>query len=129
MPRNVDPEGQGGTEEDIDDTVKRLTNESVINRQHVSDDSVADGLVSKAAENGGVLVVGATRTRRLKRWLFGGTPDRVVKKARQRGVPVIVYAAPASLSGKIEDRLFPVYRIYKRVRERPNSDERDIQGA
>lgn len=126
---DVDPGGSGGTEESADDTVSDFTNASALREQHVSADSVADGLVSKAAENGGVLFIGATRTRRLRRWLFGGTPDRVVKKARSQNVPVVVYATTVSLSGKIEDRLFPLYRIYTRLRERGDRESRDAQSA
>ena len=73
-------------------------------------ETVADGLVDAAAETGGVLVIGASRDRRLSQWVFGSTPDRVVKRATDAGVPVLVHAAPSGFSGRIEDYLFPVYR-------------------
>ena len=58
----------------------------------VSADNVASGLVETAAETGGVLLIGATRTRLLRQWVFGSTPDRVIELAGDAGVPVLVYA-------------------------------------
>ena len=39
------------------------------------------------AENGGILVIGATRTRRRRRWVFGSTPDRVIELAKREVPP------------------------------------------
>lgn len=86
---------------------------------------LADGLVSTAAENGGLLILGATRTRELKRWVFGSTPDRVIDLAADAGVPVLVYASESGMRQRIEDRLFPLYRYYKQLtsQRRPPGDE------
>ena len=81
----------------------------------VEADGVAEGLVATAAENGGFLVIGASRTRLLKRWVLGSTPDRVIERAAIEGVPVIVYASSTGLSGRFEDLLFPAYRYYRNV--------------
>jgi len=58
-----------------------------------------------------VLLIGATRTRRLRRWVFGSTPDRVIDLARGSDVPVIVHASSTSLSRRVEDYLYPIYRF------------------
>ena len=60
---------------------------------------------------GGVLVIGASRDRRLSQWVFGSTPDRVIERATD--VPVLIHAAPSGFSGRIEDHLFPVYRYLR----------------
>ena len=79
----------------------------------VGAETVAEGLVDGAPETGGVLVIGASRDRRLSRWVFGSTPDRVVQRATGAGVPVLVYATPGGFAGRIEDYLFPVYRYLR----------------
>ena len=75
--------------------------------------AVADGLVESAEREGGVLVIGASRDRRLSRWVLGSTPDRVVDRAERAGVPVLVYATSGGVQGRIEDYLFPVYRYLR----------------
>jgi len=113
----VTPAGAGGTEEQIDDTIDAL--DGIDLQTHtVSSDSVAEGLVETAAANGGVLVVGASRTRRLRGWVFGETTDRVVERADEAGVPVLVYASTVGIHGWFEDWLFPVYRYLTRLRAR-----------
>ncbi|PSP79675.1 hypothetical protein BRC81_04010 [Halobacteriales archaeon QS_1_68_20] len=87
-----------------------------MNRQTVEAETVAEGLVSTAAENGGPLFVGASRNRGLKRWVLGSTPDLVIDRAGEAGVPVVVYASETALSGRVEDVLFPLYRVYVRMR-------------
>ena len=69
-------------------------------------------MIESAADHGGVLVIGATRTRRLRRWVFGSTPDRVVDLAEGAGVPVLVYASRRGIRGPLEDYLFPIYRRF-----------------
>ena len=113
---NVDPAG-GGTPEDVEETLSALSVEPEVHS--LSAPSVAEGLVSSAAENGGPLFIGATRNRRLRRWVLGSTPDRVIDFARDAGVPVLVFASPGGVSGRVEDYLFPVYRYARKLlRER-----------
>ncbi|MFB6125196.1 MAG: amino acid permease [Halanaeroarchaeum sp.] len=76
--------------------------------------SIAEGLVSVASDHGGVLLVGASRTRRLNRWIFGSTPDRVVDLAAAEDLTVLVYASRIGLTRRVEDWLFPVYRVLRR---------------
>jgi amino acid transporter/nucleotide-binding universal stress UspA family protein len=110
----VTPTGDGGTAEAISDTIDELTGIDV-ETHSVSSASVADGLVDTAAQNGGVLLIGASRTRRLRRWVFGGTPDRVVDLAAAHGVPVMVYASESGIHSWLQDRLFPVTRYLLRL--------------
>ena len=109
----VEPQ-EGGTSEVADETVAEL--EGVNTRtQRTKATSVAEGLVSIAAENGGVLVIGASRDRRLTQWVLGSTPDRVVRSARERDVPVLVYASEPDVHQWAEDWLFTIYRHLRRV--------------
>jgi len=103
----------GGTAESPTDTVGALEGMDV-EVHEMAADTVARGLVDVAAAEGGVLVVGASRTRRLDQWLFGSTPDRVVERAAADDVPVLVYASASSVPSRIEDYLFPVYRYLQR---------------
>jgi hypothetical protein len=85
--------------------------------------------VSTAADNGGILVIGASRTRGLRRWVLGGTPDRVIDRAQDAGVPVIVYASETSVRGRAEDLLFPVYRYLAKFSTRNRRTEREHSGV
>ncbi|KAA9398949.1 amino acid permease [Haloarcula sp. CBA1130] len=76
--------------------------------------TVADGLVETAAENGGVLVIGASRDRWLRQALFGSTPDEVIALAAERDVPVLVYASQTGVSGRLSERLFPITRYLRK---------------
>ncbi|KOX97397.1 MULTISPECIES: amino acid permease [Halorubrum] len=107
---SVNPDGGGGRAESADATVAGLSDAPEVQIHNVQAATVAEGLVETAAENGGILVIGATRTRRLRRWVFGSTPDRVIDLADGAGVPVIVYAGDRGVQGPIEDYLYPVYR-------------------
>jgi nucleotide-binding universal stress UspA family protein len=114
---DVEP-GNGGTPEDPQATLDALPDGISVQVQSITAETVAEGLVSTASENGGILIVGASRTRGLKRWLLGSTPDRVIERAQAAGVPVIVYASETSVRGRAEDFLFPLYRYYARLRSR-----------
>ena len=107
---SVNPDGGGGRAESTDATVAGLSDAPEVQIHNVQAATVAEGLVETAASNGGILVIGATRTRRLRRWVFGSTPDRVIDLADGAGVPVIVYAGDRGVQGPIEDYLYPVYR-------------------
>ncbi|MFW6437317.1 MAG: amino acid permease [Halococcoides sp.] len=104
----------GGSREDPGTTLQRLADTETATVHNVRSATIAEGLVSTAAENGGVLIIGASRNRRLRQWLFGSTPDRVVDLAHGADVPVIVYASSIGLTGWFEDRLFPVYRYLRK---------------
>ena len=120
---NVTPAGGGGTAEDPEDTLNALPAESV-EVHNVDAGTVAEGLVSTAAETGGILLIGASRTRRLRQWVLGSTPDRVIDLAGEMGIPVIVYASETRTRGQLEDFLFPVYRYFKKLRtaDRPRGE-------
>lgn len=104
---------EGGTPEDPEETASALEDLDIDVHQ-VEADTVAEGLVETAAAEGGVLVIGASRDRRLNQWMFGSTPDRVVDRAETAGVPVLVYASTTGVPERIEDYLFPVYRYLRR---------------
>lgn len=112
---DVTPSGGGGTPETARDTLDKLPNGITVETQEVDSSNVADGLVGTAAENGGPLVIGASRTRLLKRWVFGSTPDRVVEQAATAGVPILVYASPTGLSGRVHEALFPFHRYARKL--------------
>jgi len=107
---SVDPDGGGGRAESPEETVAGLSDAPDMQVHNVTASTVAEGLVDTAASNGGILVIGATRTRRLRRWVFGSTPDRVIDLADGAGVPVIVYAGPRGVHGPVEDYIYPIYR-------------------
>jgi len=107
---SVDPEGGPRHKaEDPSETLTELADVESVQVHNVTAQSIAEGLVSTVAGNGGVLMIGASRDRRLRQWVFGSTPDRVVELAAGEGVPVIVYASAGGVPERIEDYLFPVY--------------------
>ncbi|UPV75053.1 amino acid permease [Halorussus limi] len=112
---NVTPAGAGGTPEDAQRTLDAFAADLSIESHEVEADTVAEGLVDTAAENGGPLFIGASRTRLLKRWVLGSTPDRVIERANDLGVPVVVYAKPTGLRDRLSEALFPVSRYVRKV--------------
>ena len=105
---SVRPTGDSGTDEAVEETLDRLSESVERSVDEIEADFVATGLVDAARTNGGVLFLGATRTRGLRRWVFGGTPDRVIERADD--VPVVVYAHSTGAVGRVTELLFPVYR-------------------
>ncbi|MDS0283437.1 amino acid permease [Haloarcula onubensis] len=103
-----------GTDEMAGTTLDALAGVEETSVTNVFADSVASGLVETAADNGGVLVVGASRDRWLKQALFGSTPDEVVRLATERDVPVLVYASETGVRGQLNERLFPVVRYLRK---------------
>jgi APA family basic amino acid/polyamine antiporter len=122
---SVDPT-EGGTAEDPGDTISDL-HDMDVHVHNVSANTVAKGLVDAAAERGGVLVIGASRDRRLRQWIFGSTPDRVVALAAGAGVPVVVYASNTGVPERLEDYLFPVYRAVRRLLR--SDGDRSVDGS
>ncbi|MFC7188062.1 amino acid permease [Halorubrum yunnanense] len=116
---NITPEGGEGRPENTEATVSGLPNASSVRIHNITAQTIADGLVDQARENGGILIIGATRTRRLRRRVFGSTPDNVIKLAQGSGVPVLVYASPRGVQGPIEEYVYPVYRYLKGIRRGP----------
>jgi K+-sensing histidine kinase KdpD len=110
---SVKPE-KSGSSEDPAPTVSEIGDVKNLQVHNVESGTVAEGLVEKAAENGGLLVIGASRDRRLKSWVFGSTPDRVVRLAKERDVPVIVCASSLDVPERIEDYISPVYRYIRK---------------
>jgi len=119
---NVTPEGSHGRPENAETTISWLSGAPTVEVQNVTAVTIAEGLVTTAADNGGVLVIGATRTRRLRRWVFGSTPDRVIELAKSVGLPVLVYASPRGVHGPIEDYVYPIYRTLTGRRRDPADD-------
>jgi amino acid transporter/nucleotide-binding universal stress UspA family protein len=115
---SIDPR-TGGTEEPVDETVAALSGVESVHVHNIAADTVAEGLVSAAVGNGGVLFIGATRDRRLRRWVFGSTPDRVIDLAREADVPVLIYASSSGVTRQIEDYVYPIYRyLHRHLAER-----------
>ena len=116
---NVEPTaGPADKAEDPTETLSVFESDDAVQVHSVSAASVAEGLVSTATENGGVLLVGASRDRRLRQWVFGSTPDRIIDLASapdREPVPVVVYARTTSLRRGLEDYLFPVYKFLRRL--------------
>jgi len=121
---SVTPGGEG-TAEDPSGTLEGLPQELQVSVDEIAAESVAAGLVETARSNGGILVIGASRDRRLKQWVFGSTPDRVIELAKSADVPVIVYASSTGVTGRLEDYIFPFYRYYLRLR----SDNRPMDSG
>ena len=117
---NITPEGGPGGPENAEATIAGLSNAPSVQVHNINAQTVADGLVEQATENGGILLIGATRTRRLRRRVFGSTPDNVIQLAQGTGLPVLVYASPRGVQGPIEDYLYPIYRYVKGKRRSPS---------
>ncbi|WP_267639951.1 amino acid permease [Haloarchaeobius amylolyticus] len=111
---SVVPRGNDGTPEDAAETTAAF-DEATVEHHDVHSSDVATSLVLAAEEHDAVLLVGASRTRRLRRWVFGSTPDRVVERADEAGVPVLVYAAESGAQRRLEEWSFPVYRYLRRA--------------
>ncbi|MFC6874353.1 amino acid permease [Halobellus marinus] len=116
---NVTPEGGPGRPENTEATIAGLSNAPSVQVHNITAGTVADGLVDQAVENGGILFIGATRTRRLRRRVFGSTPDNVIKLAKGTPLPVLVYASARGVQGPLEDYLYPIYRYIKGKRRSP----------
>jgi len=125
---SVDPSGDG-TAEDPASTVSELSGVPDLHVYQVSAVGVAEGLVTKASEKGGLLMIGASRDRRLRQWVFGSTPDAVIDRANMDDVPVLVYASSPSVPERIEDYLFPVYRYLSKLRDgrERQTDQRAVE--
>jgi len=80
-----------GTAEDHSETAAAFE-EFEVDVAEVEASTIADGLVEAAVVDGSVLVIGASRERRLSQWVFGNTPDRVIRRAKAADVPVPIYA-------------------------------------
>ncbi|MBV0924896.1 amino acid permease [Halomicroarcula limicola] len=106
--------GERGTDETPGATLDALEGVERTEVHNVTASSVAAGLVETAAENGGILVVGASRDRWLRQALFGSTPDEVIALAAEMDVPVLVYASETGVSDRVSERLFPVVRYVRK---------------
>ncbi len=118
---NITPEGGPGRPENAEATIAELSNAPSVQVHNLNAQTIADGLVEQATENGGILLIGATRTRRLRRRVFGSTPDNVIQLAQGSGLPVLVYASPRGVQGPIEDYLYPLYRYIRGERRSPSA--------
>jgi nucleotide-binding universal stress UspA family protein len=109
----VTPSGESGTDEPVEETLELLAESVEVAVHEIDADLIAAGLVDAAAKNGGVLFIGATRTRELRRWVLGSTPDRVIERADD--VPVVVYASSTDVVGRARESLFQLYRYVRKV--------------
>lgn len=112
---NVTPE-VAGRPENPEATIEGLTGAPSVQLHNLDSQTVAAGLVETATENGGLLVVGASPSRRLRRRVFGSTPDNVIDIAGGAGVPVLVYASPRGVHSPLEDYFYTVTRTLRRKR-------------
>jgi len=112
---NVEP-AVAGRPENAETTIGNLTNAPSVQLQNRSAQTIASGLVAQAAANGGVLIIGASPSRRLRRRVFGSTPDNVIDLAEGAGVPVIVYASPRGVQSPVEDYYHTITRSLRRKR-------------
>jgi amino acid transporter/nucleotide-binding universal stress UspA family protein len=117
---NITPEGGEGRPENTEATVSGLPNALSVQIHNITAQTIADGLVDQASKNGGILLIGATRTRRLRRRVFGSTPDNVIKLAQGSGVPVLVYSSPRGVQGPIEEYVYPIYRYLRGIQRSPS---------
>ena len=126
---SVDPAG-AETSEDPAATVSELSGVPDLHVHNVSAASIAEGLVTKSKAEGGVLMIGASRDRRLRQWVFGSTPDSVIQRAKLDDVPVLIYASSTGVPERIEDYLFPVYRYLLKLRDGadPTRDQSSVEG-
>ncbi|EJN59246.1 amino acid permease [Halogranum rubrum] len=115
---DADPIGDSGTAEDLDSTLAAFDDRSNIEVHDAVTEDIAGTLVDVADETNSVLAVGASRNRVLRRWVFGSTADRVVRRAKERDVPVLVYARSTGLPGRVESALFTPYRYALKVKAR-----------
>jgi nucleotide-binding universal stress UspA family protein len=113
----VNPAGEEPAE-DPAATVSGLDGIEDLRIRTVEAGTIADGLVDTVVETGGLLVIGASRDRRFRQWVFGSTPDAVIETARAADVPVIVYASQSGVYERFEDYLFPIYRFLRRLIQR-----------
>lgn len=113
----VNPAGKEPPE-DPAATVSELDGIENLRIQNIEAGTIADGLVDAVVESGGLLVIGASRDRRFRQWVFGSTPDAVIETARAADVPVIVYASQSGVYERFEDYLFPIYRFLRRLIQR-----------
>ncbi|ESP89008.1 amino acid permease-associated protein [Candidatus Halobonum tyrrellensis G22] len=126
---DVQPTGTSGTSEDTGPTLDPFDDGSTPDVVEVTSDSIADALVDAAADRGGLLAIGAARTRGLSRHVFGSTPDRVVARASERDVPVLVYASASGEFSRLSDLVFaPIRAVAKRVGWYETAD-RDTRGG
>ncbi|MFW5935027.1 MAG: amino acid permease [Halolamina sp.] len=113
---SVDPEGESGIAEDVEPTLAVFDDDEDVHVHSLTGENIAATLVDQAAEHEATLIIGATRTRFLRQWVFGSTTDRAVSLAENRGVPVIVYATAAAggYRGRLSEALFAPYRYLRK---------------
>lgn len=104
----------GGTEEEIGSVTEEFEGLErgfeVVSRDA---NSVATGLIEIADEKNATLFIGVSRDSLLSQWLLGSTPDRVIDQARAKDIPVIVYGAESTVSNRISNWVFVLYRTVR----------------
>ena len=114
---SVDPEGETGIAEDVEPTLAVFDDDEDVHVHNLTGENIASTLVEQAAEHDATLIIGATRTRFLRQWVFGSTTDRAVELGKEHGVPIIVYAAAdaGGVRGRIDEALFAPYRYLRKL--------------
>lgn len=107
---NVEPTGKSGTAEDIEQTIERFDDRDRVEVHTIESDDVADALIDVATDVDGPLLVGASRNRAFRRFVFGSNADRVVRRSSELDFPVLVYASETGLRGRLQSTLFTPYR-------------------
>lgn len=114
---NVVPTGGAGTGEDVQQTLSKFDERDQVEVHRIDSDNIAESLVDVAVEAGGPLLVGASRNRVFRRYIFGGVADEVITHSNERHVPTVVYASQTDLSGLAESALFTTYRYLLKSRQ------------
>ncbi|MDL5363628.1 amino acid permease [Halalkalicoccus sp. NIPERK01] len=112
---NVEPTGTSGTPEDVGRTIERFDERDSVEVHTVASDDVADALVDVATDVGGPLLVGASRNRVFRRFVFGSNADRVVRRSAGLDLPVLVYASETGIRGRLRSALFTPYRYFLKL--------------
>lgn len=101
-----------GTKENIEGTVKKLSEWSDITTHNKEARSVAKGLTEVSRDVDGVLFMGASRDNWLSQRLFGSTPDKVVELSTEsNNIPVVIVSDREDITKKAGSFIFGIKRI------------------
>ncbi|KYH24843.1 putative fructoselysine transporter [Halalkalicoccus paucihalophilus] len=112
---NVEPTGTSGTAEDVERTLERFDDRDRVKVHTTESEEIADALIDVATAVDGPLLVGASRNRVFRRFVFGSNADKVVQRASDLDFPVLVYASETGLRGQLQSALFTPYRYFLKL--------------
>lgn len=113
---NVTPTGGEGTSEDTERTLARFDDREAVEVHRLESDDISESLADVATEVGGSLLVGASRNRVFKRYVFGGVADSVIDRSTDRRIPTVIYASQTGLGGRVQSAVFAAYRYLLKSR-------------